>query len=192
MAYSRKVLTGGALGVAALALIGTGAGATFHDSAQAQRTITAGNLSVMITSPSGSTSPDGKTLTLNTLTNEPSHFSGPQETITVTNTGSLPATVTGFTAADTTNNAALEGALNIKLEDSSNTVIYDGLFSTLKTTAGSIQIPGGTTIAKNGGTMTAYVTFSSTGNSNGNNGTGLPQAAQGGWVTPTLTANVTG
>jgi predicted ribosomally synthesized peptide with SipW-like signal peptide len=191
MAYSRKVLTVGALGVAALALIGTGAGATFHDSAQAQQTITAGTLSVMITSPSGSTSGDGKTLTLDTLTNEPSHFSGPQETITVTNTGSVPATVTGFTAADTTNNAALEGALNIRLVDSSKNVIYDGLFSTLKTVAGSITIPGGTTIAKNGDSMTATVTFSSTGNSDVNNG-GLPQAAQGGWVVPTLSANFTG
>jgi predicted ribosomally synthesized peptide with SipW-like signal peptide len=191
MAYSRKVLTVGALGVAALALISTGAGATFHDSAKAQQTITAGTLSVLITSPSGSTSGDGKTLTLNTLTNEPSHFSGPQETITVTNNGSVPATVTGFTAADTTNNAALEGALNIQLVDSSNNVIYDGLFSTLKTTAGSTQIPGGTTIPRYG-SMTATVTFSSTGNTDGNNGTGLPQAAQGGWVVPTLTANFTG
>ena len=191
MAYSRKVLTVGALGVAALALISTGAGATFHDSAKAQQTITAGNLSVLITSPSGSTSGDGKTLTLDALTNEPSNFSGPQETITVTNNGSVPATVTGFTAADTTNNAALEGALNIKLVDSSNNVIFDGLFSTLKTAAGSIKIPGGTTIAT-GGSMTATVTFSSTGNDDGNNGTGLPQAAQGGWVVPTLTANFTG
>ena len=191
MAYSRKVLTVGALGVAALALIGTGAGATFHDSVQAQQTISAGNLSVLITSPSGSTSGDGKTLTLDALTNEPSNFSGPQETITVTNNGSVPATVTGFTAADTTNNAALEGALNIKLVDSSNNVIFDGLFSTLKTAAGSIKIPGGTTIAT-GGSMTATVTFSSTGNDDGNNGTGLPQAAQGGWVVPTLTANFTG
>ena len=190
MAYSRKVLTVGALGVAALALIGTGAGATFHDSPKAQQTITAGNLSVMITSPSGSTSSDGKTLTLGTLTNEPSNFSGPQETITVTNNGSVPATVTGFTAADTTNNAALEGALNIQLV-SGGREIYNDLFSTLKAVSGSITIPGGTTIAK-GGTMTAYVTFSATGKSDGNSGTGLPQAAQGGWVVPTLTANFTG
>ena len=190
MAYSRKVLTGGALGVAALALIGTGAGATFHDSAQAQRTITAGNLSVQISSPSGTPSNGGKTLTLNALTNEPSNFSGPPETITVFNNGSLPATVTGFTATDTYDNAYLEGALNIQL-DSGGNVIYDGLFSALKTAAGSITIPGGTTIAP-GGTMTATVTFSSNPNINGNSGTGLPQLAQGGTVIPTLTVNVTG
>jgi hypothetical protein len=191
MAYSRKVLTVGALGVAALALIGTGAGATFHGSVQAQQTITAGNLSVLITSPSGSTSPDGKTVTLNTLTNEPSHFSGPQETVTVTNNGSVPATVTGFTAADTYDNAALEGALNIQLVDSGGHQICNDLISTLKAGTGFIAIPGGTTIAT-GGSMNVYVTFSSSGNSDGNYGTGLPQAAQRGSVTPTLTANVTG
>jgi len=191
MAYSRKVLTVGALGVAALALIGTGAGATFHDSAKAQQTITAGNLSVLITSPSGSTSPDGKTVTLNTLTNEPSHFSGPQETITVKNNGAVPATVTGFTAADTYDNAALEGALNIQLVDSGGHQICNDLISTLKAGTGFIAIPGGTTIAT-GGSMNVYVTFSSSGNSDGNYGTGLPQAAQRGSVTPTLTANVTG
>jgi|GEM_PF-6898558 len=191
MAYSRKVLTVGALGVAALALIGTGAGATFHDSAKAQQTITAGNLSVLITSPSGSTSPDGKTVTLNTLTNEPSHFSAPQETVTVTNNGSVPATVTGFTAADTYDNAALEGALNIQLVDSGGHQICNDLISTLKAGTGFIAIPGGTTIAT-GGSMNVYVTFSSSGNSDGNYGTGLPQAAQRGSVTPTLTANVTG
>ena len=191
MAYSRKVLTVGALGVAALALIGTGAGATFHDSAKAQQTITAGNLSVLITSPSGSTSPDGKTVTLNTLTNEPSHFSAPQETVTVTNNGSVPATVTGFTAADTYDNAALEGALNIQLVDSGGHQICNDLISTLKAGTGFIAIPGGTTIAT-GGSMNVNVTFSSSGNSDGNYGTGLPQAAQRGSVTPTLTANVTG
>ena len=191
MAYSRKVLTVGALGVAALALIGTGAGATFHDSAKAQQTITAGNLSVLITSPSGSTSPDGKTVTLNTLTNEPSHFSAPQETVTVTNNGSVPATVTGFTAADTYDNAALEGALNIQIVDSNRGEICNDLISTLEKGTGFIPIPGGTTIAT-GGSMNVYVTFSSSGNSDGNYGTGLPQAAQRGSVTPTLTANVTG
>jgi predicted ribosomally synthesized peptide with SipW-like signal peptide len=193
MAYSRKVLTVGALGVAALALIGTGAGATFHDSAQAQQNITAGNLSVWISSDSGTT--DGKTVTLPKLSDEPSHFSGPQESITVKNTGSVPATVTGFTATDTTNvaanNAALEGALNIQLVDSKNNVIYDGPFSAFKA-GGSFPIPfGGTTLAANGASMTIYVTFSSTGNSDAING-GLPDAAQGGSVTPTLTANVTG
>jgi predicted ribosomally synthesized peptide with SipW-like signal peptide len=192
MAYSRKVLTVGALGVAALALIGTGAGATFHDSAQAQQSITAGNLSVTISSPSGTTSNGGKTLTLAALTNEPSNFSAPQEAITVKNTGSVPATVTGFTAADSTDRAALEGALYVKLVDSNNKVIYEGLFATMKAGSGFIAIPGGTTIAKNGDSMTVYVTFSATANSDGNNGTGLPDAAQGGTVIPTLTANVTG
>jgi len=38
MAFSRKVLTAGAVGVAALALIGTGAGATFSDAVHANRT----------------------------------------------------------------------------------------------------------------------------------------------------------
>jgi predicted ribosomally synthesized peptide with SipW-like signal peptide len=190
MAYSRKVLTVGALGVAALALIGTGAGATFHDSVQAQQTITAGNLSVLISSGSGSTY--GKTVTLNTLSDEPSHFSGPPETITVKNNGSVPATVTGFTAADKNDNAYLQGALNIQIVDSNRGEICNDLLSTLEKGTGFIPIPwGGTTIATNG-TMTVSVTFSSTGNTDGNYGTGLPQAAQGGWVTPTLTANVTG
>jgi hypothetical protein len=192
MAYSRKVLTVGALGVAALALIGTGAGATFHDSAKTQQTITGGTLSVWISSDSGSTSPDGKTVTLNTLTNEPSNFSAPQETVTVKNNGSVPATVTGFTAADTYDNAALEGALNIKLVDSGGHQICNDLISTLKAGTGFIAIPGGTTLANNGDSMSFSVTFSSTGNSDGNYGTGLPQAAQRGSVTPTLTANVTG
>src|SRR5450631_2991980 len=186
MAYSRKVLTVGALGVAALALIGTGAGATFHDSAQAQQAITAGNLSVSINADHGST--NGKTVTLPTLSDEPSNFSGPQETITVANNGSVPATVTGFTAADTSDRPALRDALNIQIVDSNSHEIYNGLLSTLEA-GGSFQIPkGGTTLANNGDSMSFSVTFSSTGNSDGNSGTGLPQAAQGGSVTPTLTA----
>ena len=49
MAYSRKFLTAGAVGVAALALIGTGAGATFSDAVHANRTITAGSMNIQIT-----------------------------------------------------------------------------------------------------------------------------------------------
>ncbi len=93
MAYSRKFLTAGAVGVAALALIGTGAGATFTDAVHANRTITAGTMNVQITNGGGgSVSEDGKSVTLPAVGPTGSTFESAHKIITITNNGNIPVT----------------------------------------------------------------------------------------------------
>jgi hypothetical protein len=97
MAYSRKLLTFGALGVASLALIGIGAGATFTDHVDATQTVNAGTMNMQITDGGGGTvSADGKTVTLPALAGGGSTFQTDHRIITVTNHGSATATAAAF------------------------------------------------------------------------------------------------
>jgi len=93
MAYSRKVLTAGAVCVAALALIGTGAGATFSDAVHANRTITAGTMNVQISDGGGGTvSADGKSVTLSPVGPTGSTFESEHQIVTIKNYGNIPVT----------------------------------------------------------------------------------------------------
>jgi predicted ribosomally synthesized peptide with SipW-like signal peptide len=94
MALSRRFLTVGALGVAALALISAGASATFNASTQSSQKITAGTLKVALSSPdvagchhftNGCTS-----LTLRPVGPIGSTFLTDNAMITITNTGDIP------------------------------------------------------------------------------------------------------
>lgn len=80
------------MGVAALALIGTGASATFTDNVRATQSITGGDLEVTLRGPAGtSTSTDVKTVTLADLDPVSSTFtSGPQR-VFASNTGNIGA-----------------------------------------------------------------------------------------------------
>jgi predicted ribosomally synthesized peptide with SipW-like signal peptide len=97
MAYSRKFLTVAALGVASLALIGVGANATFTDSVDASRDVTAGKMDLVITNGAGGTvSPDGKSVTLPDFGPTGSTFETTHRVITVTNNGDIPVKSLAF------------------------------------------------------------------------------------------------
>lgn len=97
MAYSRKFLTVGALGVAALALIGAGASATFNDAVDANQKVTAGTMNLVISNGAGGTvSPDGKSVTLPDVGPTGSTFETTHKVITVTNNGDIPVKSLAF------------------------------------------------------------------------------------------------
>jgi hypothetical protein len=121
MGNSRKILTAGAVGVAALALIGTGAGATFTDAVQAHRTVTAGTMDVRISDGGGGTvSANGKSVTLSPVGPTGSTFESAQQTVTVKNYGDIPVTSDAIqmseSHADTARNNALFAQTNVCIQ----------------------------------------------------------------------------
>jgi hypothetical protein len=116
MGNSRKILTAGAVGVAALALIGTGAGATFTDAVHANRGVTAGTMNLQIIS-GGNISADHKSTTLAAVGPTGSKFESPEQLVTVKNNGNIPATFDSFQMTDshvgTANNNALFAQTNV-------------------------------------------------------------------------------
>jgi predicted ribosomally synthesized peptide with SipW-like signal peptide len=90
MSKSRKFLTVGAVGVAAIALIGAGASATFHDAVNGSQTITAGTMNVQITDGAGGTvSANGKSVTLPATSPVGSTFQTTHKIITIKNNGNI-------------------------------------------------------------------------------------------------------
>ena len=121
MAYTHKFLTAGAVGVAALALIGTGAGATFTDAVHANRTINAGTMNVQITNGGGgAVSADGKSVTLPAVGPTGSTFESTHQIITIKNNGNIPATADAFQMTEshvgTANNNALLAQTNVCIQ----------------------------------------------------------------------------
>jgi hypothetical protein len=121
MARSRKILIAGALGVAALALIGTGAGATFTNSVNATETITAGTMNLQITDGAGgAVSTDGHSVTLSALAPTGSTFETDHKVITVKNTGNITVKSLAFQMSEshvgTANNNALLAQTNVCIE----------------------------------------------------------------------------
>lgn len=121
MALSRKVLIVGALGVAAVALVGAGAGATFTDAVNATQTVTAGTMNVQITDGGGGTvSGDGKTVTLPAFGPTGSTFETTHRIITVTNNGNITVTTAAFQMNEshvgTANNNALLAQTNVCIQ----------------------------------------------------------------------------
>lgn len=116
MAISRKVLTAGAVGVAALALIGTGAGATFTDAVHANQSVTAGTMNIQITA-GGNISADHKSVQLAPVGPTGSTFASTPQVVTVKNNGNIPATYDSFQMSDshvgTANNNALFAQTNV-------------------------------------------------------------------------------
>ena len=121
MVRSRKFLTAGAVGVAALALIGAGASATFTDGVNATQTINAGTMNVQITNGAGGTvTPDGKTLTLPAFGPTGSTFETIHRVITVTNNGTIDVKSVAFQMSEshvgTANNNALLAQTNVCIQ----------------------------------------------------------------------------
>ena len=187
MAYSRKVLTVGALGVAAFALIGAGANATFTDGVQAQQAITAGTMNMAITSTAANAwrSPDGKTLTLAPFGPVGSTFDTGPQAIIVSNNSDIDAKMVKLVVTAPTSNAQLRNGIYVKIQmDGATSPVYDGLLTKLQSSASQFVL--GQTIA-HGTSMTAYVTFYA-----GGDVTSLPDGAQGGLVIPTFTVSFNG
>jgi hypothetical protein len=121
MAIPRKVLTAGAVGVAALALIGTGAGATFTDAVHANRTITAGTMNVQISDGGGgSVSADGKSVTLSPVGPTGSTFESAHQIVTIKNYSNIPVTSDAIqmteSHANSLNNNALLAQTNVCIQ----------------------------------------------------------------------------
>ena len=187
MAYSRKVLTVGALGVAAFALIGAGANATFTDGVQAQQAITAGTMNMTITStaPNATRSSDGKTLTLDPYGPVGSTFTTGPQTIIVSNNSTIDAKMVKLVVTANTSNNQLRDGIYVRIQMvGANSPVYDGLLTQLQSS--SSQLVTGQTIA-HGRSMAADVTFYA-----GDTVPSLPDGAQGGVVVPTFTVSFTG
>jgi hypothetical protein len=187
MAYSRKVLTVGALGVSAFALIGAGATATFTDGAQAQQTISADTMNMTITSTAAGAwrTTDGKTLTLKAYGPVGSTFTTGPQTVIVSNNSNTDAKMVKLAVTAPTSNAELRDGLYVRIQMAdTNAPVYDGLLTDLESS--SSPVVKGQTIAA-GTSMTANVTFYA-----GDTRPSLPNGAQGGVVVPTFTVGFTG
>jgi hypothetical protein len=187
MAYSRKVLTVGAMGVAAFALIGAGASGTFTDGAAAQQVLTAGTMNMTITSPADGAmrTPDGKTLTLKPYGPVGSTFSTGPQSIIVSNNSNIDAKMVKLAVLAPTTNDELRDGIYVKIQMGDKSPGYDGLLTDLDSSSSSI-IKGQTIEA--GTSLTATVTFYS-----GYNGRpSLPNGAQSGVVIPTFKVSFTG
>jgi hypothetical protein len=122
MSISRPLaLAIGGAGIAGLALIGVGAGATFTDSTASHQTITAGHLNVVVSSADSSVCPTAasgcKELTLAPVGPVGSSFETPATIVTATNVGDIPATFDAIQMTETDNgtneSAALKNQMNV-------------------------------------------------------------------------------
>lgn len=127
MARSRKFLTVGAMSVAALALIGAGAGATFNDSGSAAGKVSTGTLVMRITSvdragsAAGVVSNNGKSISF-TLANSGSQISQ-KHMLTVKNAGTLPLTMSSVSVSSgARNNSPLANDVTLNLDGTSLSV----------------------------------------------------------------------
>lgn len=199
MSLSRSAIALLGAGILGLAGVGLGAGANFTDAVSATQSVTAGTMSVRVDSTNGDTSPDGKTVTLHAAVNEPSTFTAGPSTVTVTNTGNIPATEVQLVASAATNGAsgdALLSQMYVKIFSSGQT-FYNGLLSGL--------ITGGPYDLGNGSLPDSFaVTFYAGGAAqpDGTNGhasaltpftpASLSNSSEGGVVVPTITVKVVG
>lgn len=103
----RTIAILGALGVAAIALIGAGASATFTQNTTSSQSITAGTMNVTLaaTGASGNGSPN---ITLAPVGPVGSSFVTPATLITITNNGNIPVNEVALQFSDTHNNTTLQ------------------------------------------------------------------------------------
>jgi hypothetical protein len=221
MAHSRKALTVGAIGVAALALIGTGAGASFTDAVHDTQNISAGTMNVqIIDGAGGSVSSDYKSVTFN-FGGFGSTFESPLKVVTIKNNGDVPATaksiqMTESHPGDARNNALLaQTNVCIQSTDASGGPWTEGNGPLATAIALNPTVAQNPVVLQPGQTMTFSFTLyagqdsancnetSSDGSNtraawDGYNGgpyhtpASLTNAAQGGTISPTMTFNFTG
>ena len=188
MAYSRKTFTVGALGVAAFALIGTGATATFTDGVQAKQLITAGTMNMTITSgePGAWRTADGKKLTLKPVGPVSSDFSTGPQNIIISNSSNIDAKMVRLVVTAPTSNKELKDGIYVKIQmGTEKTTVYNGLLTELPSDNNLAST--GQTIAA-GSAISAHVTFYA----GRDDMPSLPNGAQGGVVVPTFAISFNG
>jgi hypothetical protein len=198
----KKIIVGLAGGVAALSLIGAGAGATFTDSVSAAQSVNAGTLHLGIDQAGGA-----KSYTLPATAPEGSTFTTGPQLVTTRNNGNITANAITLSATDVSNNAALKAALYVEIDSytqpdqgGQKVVAYNGPLTGLESNPQAIAGP-----VAPGQTDPFYITFYAGQNganasgaadvgygNNLDNSTDLPPAAQGGSVIPTITVTYNG
>jgi predicted ribosomally synthesized peptide with SipW-like signal peptide len=147
----RKVAIVGALGAAALGLVGIGTQATFTDAVASSQQVTAGHMDVQLSSAdAGATqSADKKSVSFANLGPVNSTFTSPTATAVITNKGNIAVNAWKLSIAHTTDGTSasttLASELGVKLM-SEGQVIFDGPLSTFE--ANPIMVTG--PIAPNG------------------------------------------
>jgi hypothetical protein len=189
---SRRIAFAAALGVAALGLVGAGAGAQFTDAVTVKQHVTAGTINLKLTSDdiAVSVSPNGKTAQFADLGPTQSTFTSGAVATTITNHGTATASAIVLSAANVHGPSAASNALAAQLcvriisPAVGGGVAYDGPLSGLA--ASPLSINGD--IAANGGTDSFTTEFYA--------GSGacasLTNAAQGGVVNPSVTVSYVG
>lgn len=138
MAKSRKFLTAGAIGVAAFALIGAGASATFTDATHSNQSVQAGTIDVRLTSPVAVSGNDTKNLFLPLVGPTNSTFHSTPDLITMTNHGTVQADAIYLGISSTATlpaDVALQSQLSVCVF-SDGQPIFNGLVSTLQAMGG--------------------------------------------------------
>ena len=201
MAKSRKFLTLGAVGLAAIALISAGASATFTDATQSNQSVQAGTIN-MVLSSTNATGNGTKTITMPTVGPTNSTFKSNGDIITMTNQGTVQADAIWLGIASTAANnpgVALKAQLSVCIYSnptttSSGGVIFNGLVGTLETMGGGQgqQIAG--PFAPGGTDNYSVEFYAGTNATKCGNATpaSLTDAAQGGLVATTVTVKYLG
>jgi hypothetical protein len=153
----RTIAIIGALGIAAIALIGAGAAAQFATTTTSNQTINAGTLSGLVVLSNPTASGNGTpTITLATPASVGSSFTTGDQPVEMTNNASFAATESTITLQGSAPNDLYDG-LNVCVANNEgplDTVIYNGPLSAINGIAQPYY--GGTTIAP-GGTDYYYV-----------------------------------
>ena len=206
---TRTLAVLGGLGVAAIALIGAGASATFTQNTVSSQQITAGTMNVQLsTLVTGAVlSNNGQTLTFSAVGPENSSFTTGDELVTITNNSNIPVTEITATPGDSFDSSGGPTSANSRLaaeaylcEVSSNEVIYNGLLSA----APAQSITGGLAVgATDSYTINVYAGSETTACGTGTTGTNpavpgtsvglsLNNDAEGGVIDPSMTVTYNG
>lgn len=191
---TRNKLVVAGLGVAALSLVGIGAGATFTDAVHATQTITAGTLSLNVQSVGndGAVSGDGHSITLNSLSPVASSFDSGAQAIKIVNVGNITAHTFSIGLTQNNNDSNLLSEIDMKVTSYDPTASTPGnttdqLFNGPINTWQDLQVTGDLTPQ---GTQTNYdqieVEFYTP------QGTSLQNSDEGHSVVPTLTITYQG
>ena len=191
MAKSRKFLTAGAVGVAALALIGAGASATFTDAVAGTSPLKAGTLNMTVTSPTSGAVTNGKTVTFAQFGPTNSTFTTGVQEVDTLNSGDIVASAITFKVTDSNDNAAFKAQVYVKVDSwtapnkGGNVVnVYTGTLAGLEA-KGTINLTGDVPV---GATDPFQVTYYA-----GSDGAAsLTNDAMGGLLIPTITVGYQG
>jgi predicted ribosomally synthesized peptide with SipW-like signal peptide len=189
MTSKNKFLAAGALGVAALGLVGVGTGASFTDAVHTTQKVTAGTLDMRLstTAAGASISNDGKTVSFKDLGPTQSTFSSGLQPATITNAGNIDANAIQLSAADVRGSNAASDALRNELyvriiSPIGGGVAYEGTLTNLEANPVTLTGP-----VPPQGTDSFTTEFYA-----GNGVPSLDNAAEGGVVTPTITVTYSG